>query len=182
MKNATDIIREELHFPSIQRFQAAWNLGDPLKVDGIVGEKTREAAITSWKRHEEGRPDISDHFSVHEFWCKCHGKYHGCSYILVSRGLLSSLEKMRTTYYKTGLTIVSGYRCPTQNERVGGAKGSMHVKGLAADIHGVVGYKSLETHHWFAGYGIASNKTVVHVDRRDLVDMASLTRPTRWYY
>lgn len=33
-----------------------------------------------------------------------------------------------------GVRVSSGYRCPRLNRMVGGAKGSMHMNGLAADI------------------------------------------------
>ena len=32
------------------------------------------------------------------------------------------------------VVITSGYRCPDHNRSIGGAKGSQHVKGNAADI------------------------------------------------
>ncbi|HXK36060.1 MAG TPA: D-Ala-D-Ala carboxypeptidase family metallohydrolase [Candidatus Paceibacterota bacterium] len=178
---ASEII-SRLGFPSVRGFQAAWNLGTPLVIDGVIGDKTTAAAAKSWTRNAHGRADLSDHFSAREFRCKCGGIYSGCANVKVRRELLGSLEKYRTAFAPTGLLIVSGYRCPVHNRKVGGATASQHLDGRAADIHGAVPYARVEAHHWFAGYGIAPNGTVVHVDRRDLVKKATLTKPDHWYY
>lgn len=46
------------------------------------------------------------------------------------------LEKIRTIYCKP-IIVTSGYRCEKLNKAVGGAKGSQHRLGQAADIRSV---------------------------------------------
>lgn len=50
--------------------------------------------------------------------------------------LAQLLEKIRTIYGKP-MIVTSGYRCEKLNKAVGGAKGSQHRLGQAADIRSV---------------------------------------------
>ena len=71
---------------------------------------------------------LTPHFSLDEFKCKC------CGQVLESaaRSLAARLEPVREDF---GPVIIrSGYRCPTHNQAVGGAADSAHLIGLAADI------------------------------------------------
>jgi len=67
-------------------------------------------------------------FSIREFECKC-----GCGTNGVTFLLMTNLQKIRDTI-KQKLFVNSGVRCQMQNEYVGGAKNSFHVKGMAADL------------------------------------------------
>ena len=75
---------------------------------------------------------LSDHFYVSEFTCRC-----GCYTPVQVRkrwpALVQVLEKIRAAVGKP-ITVTSGYRCPTHNRAVGGAKGSQHVVGAAVDF------------------------------------------------
>jgi len=73
---------------------------------------------------------------------------------------------------RTGLgrpmVVTSGFRCPAHNAAVGGAPGSLHLVGRAADIatsanlaHELVRVASSK----MAGLGIAA--TFIHLDNRD---------------
>ena len=73
---------------------------------------------------------LSKNFQVSEF--ACHGK-GCCSTVKVDDVLVGYLQKIREHFDKP-ITITSGYRCPTHNRNVGGATGSRHAKGQAADI------------------------------------------------
>ena len=73
---------------------------------------------------------LSKNFTVSEFACKGGGC---CSTVLIDDQLVSYIQKIRDHFGKS-ITITSGYRCPTHNSRVGGATGSRHAKGQAADI------------------------------------------------
>jgi uncharacterized protein YcbK (DUF882 family) len=55
---------------------------------------------------------------------------------MISAGLLNMLETLRALWGKP-LVITSGYRCRAHNEAVGGASGSEHLRGRAADIAAV---------------------------------------------
>lgn len=111
-------------------FQRAYSLGKALKVDGDFGPLT-EAAADRCKRYGYR---LSVHFHWTEFACPCGGKERGCKVWQIDTRVLRGLEDLRRKSYPQGLTIVSGYRCPTVNKRVGGSSTSLHMRGLAADI------------------------------------------------
>lgn len=71
---------------------------------------------------------LTQHFKAEEFRCK-----DGTKEFLWAIELLEVLETIRN-HFNEPVIINSGYRTPTWNTRVGGAKNSYHVKGMAADI------------------------------------------------
>lgn len=73
---------------------------------------------------------LSANLKASEF--SCHGS-GCCSTVLIDDLLVTYIQKIRDHFGKP-ITITSGYRCPTHNSRVGGATGSRHSKGQAADI------------------------------------------------
>lgn len=73
---------------------------------------------------------LSTNFTSNEF--DCHGS-GCCSSTLINPELVKYLQKIRE-HFNAPITITSGYRCVTHNSRVGGATGSRHTKGDAADI------------------------------------------------
>lgn len=86
---------------------------------------------------------LSPHFSLAEFACKC-GRWPGCTSARPHPDLIGVLEAIRAFVIERGmkyqgqpvrgLRIVSGVRCPAHNQGVGGARSSQHVVGKAADI------------------------------------------------
>jgi zinc D-Ala-D-Ala carboxypeptidase len=60
--------------------------------------------------------------------------------------------------------ISSGYRCPELNELVGGAHGSQHVKGQAADIS-VFGMSTEDLFQWIIRSGIAYDQIIQEFDK-----------------
>ena len=72
--------------------------------------------------------DLSEHFSKHEFACRC-----GCGLMNVKGRLVMTLEAIREA---VGLpvNIECGSRCETHNAAVGGVADSGHLTGEAADI------------------------------------------------
>lgn len=75
-----------------------------------------------------GEYQISEHFKANEFRCK-----DGNDEILICKELLEILEEVRN-HFNAPVIINSGYRTPEWNTKVGGAKCSYHMKGMAADI------------------------------------------------
>lgn len=74
----------------------------------------------------------SANFTKGELRCKC-----GCTppneiEVALCR-LAASLEKLRASVGGP-LQVTSGYRCPSWNEKCGGAKTSQHMQGIAADV------------------------------------------------
>lgn len=85
------------------------------------------AVITYQKTN---RNNLTKNFTVNEF--ACHGS-GCCSTVKIDSALADILQKIRDHFGKP-VTINSGYRCATHNKNVGGASGSYHTKGMAADI------------------------------------------------
>ncbi len=73
---------------------------------------------------------LSANFNSSEFDCKGSGC---CSQTIINPDLVKYLQQIRE-HFKAPITITSAYRCPTHNSRIGGAPGSRHSKGDAADI------------------------------------------------
>lgn len=159
---------DQLGFRSVEGFQEAWNLGPRLLVDGIPGPLTMSAARLSIRRRQSGLGDLSEHFSAHEFACRCGGGLPGCQRLLVKRELLQSLEGYRS-HLGQAVSIVSGYRCVERNMQVGGARNSQHIYGAAADLQPRLSHSTVQAFHLFAGIGYGPiSGLVVHVDRRDI--------------
>ena len=119
---------------------------------------------------------LSTYFTSNEF--DCHGS-GCCSSTLINPELVKYLQKIRE-HFNAPITITSGYRCLTHNNRVGGATGSRHTKGDAADIV-VKGVSPREVAKYAESIGIkgiglyetSADGFFTHID----------TRPTKsfWY-
>ena len=75
---------------------------------------------------------LTENFTINEF--ECHDGT-GVPWDLVEnvQKLANNLQVLRDTIDKP-IYVVSGYRNPTYNKRIGGAKRSYHMKAMAADI------------------------------------------------
>lgn len=112
---------------------------------------------------------LSDHFKVREFACKGSGC---CSKCKIDTKLVTYLQKIRD-HFGASVTINSGYRCFKHNKKVGGASGSRHTKGQAADIV-VKGIKPAEVAKYAERIGILGiglyetdkDGYFVHIDTR----------------
>lgn len=112
---------------------------------------------------------LSANFKVSEFACKGGGC---CSTVMIDDQLVLYLQKIRDHFGKS-ITITSGYRCHTHNSRVGGATGSRHAKGQAADIV-VSGVKPAEVAKYAESIGVKgiglyetnADGHFVHIDTR----------------
>lgn len=85
-------------------------------------------AIVTYEKNSGAK--LTENFKVSEFACKGKGC---CSTIKVDEQLVNYLQIIRDHFGKP-VTITSAYRCSKHNKAVGGASGSNHVKGMAADI------------------------------------------------
>lgn len=70
---------------------------------------------------------IAPHFSLHEFECRC------CGRVMLSVRLVHLMEELRRQWGRP-IAVTSGYRCEARNRQIGGAPGSLHLRGQAADI------------------------------------------------
>lgn len=83
------------------------------------------------KKFESGdKSQLSQHFNVQEFRCKC-GKEHE---ILIAEELVEKLEKLYSALNCSKIIVTSGYRCTAHDKNVGGSVSGQHTKGNAADI------------------------------------------------
>ena len=74
---------------------------------------------------------LSTNFKSTEF--DCHGS-GCCSTTQIDEKLVQYLQQIRTHFGKS-VNVSSGYRCTTHNKNIGGATGSKHSTGQAADIY-----------------------------------------------
>lgn len=84
--------------------------------------------IKAYILDEQANDKITEHFKVKEFACK-----DGSPIVFVDEYLAVLLDILRETIKKP-VIITSGYRTPEHNKKVGGAKYSYHMRGMAADI------------------------------------------------
>jgi zinc D-Ala-D-Ala carboxypeptidase len=149
---------------AIKDFQAGWNLGTALTVDGSLGPRTSAAMRLSESRRRAGRTTASASFSFVSVRCRCGGKYASCRRIFQKRKAFQMMESYRS---KSGrpFKVVSACRCPSHNKAIGGSSTSRHVSGLASDTEAI--YSTTKVKSWrvatHIGYGSVSRK-VKHID------------------
>ena len=86
---------------------------------------------------ENARTKLSPHFELRQFLCKQEGGYP--KYVVVSEALILKLERVVEALDRAGhdvdtLQVMSGYRTPYYNERIGNVRDSQHTAGTAADV------------------------------------------------
>lgn len=106
---------------------------------------------------------LTKSFRATEFRCRCRRKE--CDASPMDMAFIHKLQAMRDLYGKP-IHILSGARCPYWNDKVGGAKRSLHLMGKAADLAIADGdddlLVKLAEQVGMGGIGIA--KTFIHVD------------------
>lgn len=108
---------------SIKDFQSKNNL----IVDGIVGNETYKklgnymGTTITWNSIK--------YFKKSEFTCQC-----GCNINNVDIRLVKILDSIRE-HFNSPLIITSACRCTNHNTKIGGALGSRHINGKAADFY-----------------------------------------------
>lgn len=163
-------------FAAVQDFQRGWGF-EELQVDGWVGPKTENAMI----RSIEMGGKCGDFFKFGEF------KSKGNGWIKVLRPLVIHLDTYRRKVGKP-VGVISGYRDPIHNRKVGGAKDSQHLYGSGVDIPGVMTRDQVMALQLFSGIGVErATGLVVHVDVRGMGGAPNSTygtrsNPTIWYY
>lgn len=85
-------------------------------------------AVKTYSLRSSGSTSLSRNFKVREFRCN-----DGSDKVLIDSELVRILQQIRN-YFGKAITITSGYRTESYNKKIGGAVGSMHVRGKAADI------------------------------------------------
>lgn len=124
------------------------------KIDGIVGEKTREAYLKLQKDYFFRKKDkdglygsdtdklLVDVYNVKRYtknfdikkdqlFCRCKGKYCTGYPAYINVDLLKNLQSERDKWGAT--TVTSMLRCKEWNKIQGGVANSKHLKGMAVD-------------------------------------------------
>ena len=133
------------------------------------GVENTTMATNTYKKGQKTK--LSENFNSSEF--DCHGS-GCCSETIINPKLVEYVQQIRDHFGKS-ITVTSGYRCPTHNKRVGGATGSRHSKGDAADIV-VSGVAPREVAKYAESIGIkgiglyetSADGHFTHVDTRDV--------------
>lgn len=127
-------------------------------------------AVITYKK--SNRIQLSKNFNSYEFRCGL-GRPCACQITLIDEALVDILQRICDHWPGHALHITSGYRCPVYNRSVGGATGSYHSKGMAADItvDGVVPREVAKYAESIGVLGIGLYETqadgfFVHVDTR----------------
>lgn len=120
--------------------------------------------IKSYIVDTDANEKIGQHFKVREFACK-----DGSQVVFIDTHLVAILDILRNQVGKP-VYINSGYRTPTRNKEVGGAKYSYHMRGMAADIR-ISGMTAKEIANKLNAIipdecGIIVYSTWVHIDTR----------------
>lgn len=76
------------------------------------------------------RTQLTAHFNVSEFRCKCGGNHD----TLIDDKLVQKLEQLYKALDCSKIIVNSGYRCTTHDKKVGGNGYGQHTNGTAADI------------------------------------------------
>lgn len=134
----------------------------------VKGVENTTMATNIYKKGQKTK--LSENFSSLEF--DCHGS-GCCSETIINPKLVEYVQKIRDHFGKP-ITVTSGYRCPIHNKRIGGATGSRHSKGDAADIV-VQGVTPREVAQYAESIGIkgiglyetSADGYFTHVDTRD---------------
>lgn len=135
---------------AIARFQLAYGWRN-IPVDGLNGPMTL-GALTQ----VESTGRMSPNFTVQE----CRSKGDGTAW--VHRDLLGQLERLRA-HVGRPLSLVSAWRDPAHNQRVGGARTSQHTFGAAPEL-AAVRSRLLPGAHLFAGRAADFNRGYITLE------------------
>ncbi len=120
--------------------------------------------VTIYSKKNSGNVYISTNFRVKEFACS-----DGSDIVIIDPLLVWILQNVRD-HFKRAVTITSAYRTVAHNNKIGGAKDSYHLLGMAADFV-VSGIDAADVQNYLESVmpgtgGIGKAKKYTHVDTR----------------
>lgn len=128
IKEASDVVLYKFENPANAAAQSATRCAYATKFYNKYAEGVKKPmGIQTYARGENVQ--LSENFNSREFECKC-GK---CSSVKIDSKLVDYLQELRD-FFDEPIYINSAYRCSSHNAAVGGASGSRHTTGEAADI------------------------------------------------
>lgn len=116
---------------------------------------------------------LTPNFSLDEFRCKCCNQVNTPAATM----LATRLQLIRDVYGV--MRIVSGFRCPKNNEAEGGKQFSQHLCGLAADIECLSDADRHQLIKLLLEFGfprIGVGRHIIHAD------IGTITGPIIWVY
>lgn len=125
------------------------------------------------KKNVDANQKVTDHFTIKEFGCK-DGTPYPADWVESKLIPLCEMLEIIRDHYKRPILINSAYRTPEHNKKIGGAKGSKHVEGIAVDFK-VQGYSPREVAAWVREQismgkmiegGVGDYSTFTHYDIR----------------
>lgn len=136
------------------------NVAEPITEPG-----GNEMGIVTYSRVSHGDIRVASNFKVKEFACR-----DGSDKILVDKKVVEYLQAARDTF-DVPIIINSAYRTPAYNTKVGGAKNSYHVKGMAVDHHTRGKVALMEMAKFYESIGckgiiVYPNSGFIHIDTR----------------
>lgn len=144
----------------VQNYICFWDALEPQEPKG--GTKM---SATAYSLKADGSRKLATNFKVSEFRCK-----DGTDTIFIDDKLPAVLQAIRS-HFDAAVTINSAYRTEAYNKSVGGAEGSQHLYGRAADIvvKGVSPSKVADYAELLLGDsgGVGRYKNFTHIDVRD---------------
>lgn len=176
-------------------------IGWPLEVDGSYGDRTQLAVAefqngwAPWDLLIDGMAGPQTHHALRAslaYGGACGAGFYfrefkskGDGWIKIKRDHVRALEVYRERFGP--VHILSGYRDPAHNRRVGGAANSQHLYGNANDIgNPKASLNAVRNLGVFSGIGYRrSTGLVIHVDSRHLgpnTTSGTPTSPTIWRY
>jgi len=118
--------------------------------------------------------NLSEHFNYNDFLCRC-PQCKGKGEYKIHLGLIGALEALRFKINKH-IKILEAYRCEEYNEKLGGNKKSVHIKGKAAHIRAdniklQDLYKAVKEIEEIKGIGLNLKEDYLHIDtRKDILN------------
>lgn len=142
-----------------------------------LGASSNNAEVKGMIEVKKGqRVKLSTNFISKEFDCQGSGC---CSTTFIDKKLVEYLQKIRD-HFKKPVTITSAYRCQEHNKRVGGATGSYHAKGQAADIT-ITGVAPLKIAQYAESIGIKGIGLYETPEDGNFVHIDTRTYKSFWY-
>lgn len=124
--------------------------------------------IQTYSLKRDGEKRLTTNFRVKEFRSQ-----DGADEIRIDDKLVKQLQLLRDCLGLSSLVVISGFRTPYYNKKIGGSPNSRHLDGIAADVQPFKDGKPLDPKYLCCAAevigmtGIALIQTCAHLDTRD---------------